>query len=148
MAARNAFVLAGSIWEAVRFFVVLSLLAQIFSAAAGVGPGIIPWLLLGGSGNLLVAVGGIMLSLFPDKYGEMIGFLRLGKVLSVFSFLLLAISGSVGISARTVLMHVGPLSFNQAAVLFAVFAFDLAFLVALVSWHREKIPPMPALPRE
>jgi hypothetical protein len=138
MAPRNAFVLAGSFWEAVRFFVVLSLLAQIFAAGAGYVRGIIPWLLLGGSGNLLVAVGGIMLSLFPDKYGELIGFLRLGKVLSVFSFLLLALSGSLGMSVRAELLRVGPVGLSQAAVLFAVFALDLVYLVALVSWHREK----------
>ncbi|HTP58726.1 MAG TPA: hypothetical protein VMM82_07385, partial [Spirochaetia bacterium] len=131
---RTALVLAGSFWEAVRFFVVLSLLAQIFSAGAG----IIPWLLLGGSGNLLVAVGAFMLSLFPERYGGLIGFLRLGKLLSVFSFLLLALSGSIGISARAELIRVGPVSFPQASVLFTIFALDLAFLVALVSWKKEK----------
>jgi len=138
MAPRTALVFAGSLWEAVRFFVVLSLLAQIFSAGGGYIAGIIPWLLLGGSGNLLVAVGGFMLSLFPATYGQLIGFLRLGKLLSVFSFLLLAVSGTLGVSARAELMRVGPLSLTQASVLFAIFALDLAFLVALVSWRREK----------
>ena len=79
-----------------------------------------------------------MLSLFPDKYKELIGLLRLGKVLCLFSFLLLAIAGSIGTSARVLTLRIGPVSLNQAAVLFAVFALDLAFLVALVSWRMEK----------
>ncbi len=56
MAVRHAFILVGSLWETARFFIVLSLLAQVFSATGNGGPGVIPWLLLGGSGNLLVAV--------------------------------------------------------------------------------------------
>ena len=137
MAIRNAFVLAGSLWEAVRFFVVLSLLAHVF-ASAGYIAGIVPWLLLGGTGNLLVSAGGIMLSLFPVRYEGLIGLLRLGKILSVFSFLLLALSGSIGLSARAEALRIGPVSLTQPAVLFLVFVFDLAFLVALVSWRREK----------
>ncbi|MGO9413363.1 MAG: hypothetical protein ACLQCB_21765 [Spirochaetia bacterium] len=144
MAARHAFLLAGSLWEAVRFFVVLSLLAQVFSAAGGASIGIIPWLLLGGTGNLLVPVGGIMLSLFPLKYGEMIRFLRLGKVLSVFSFVLLAASGALGISMRGEALRIGPVGLTQGAVLFAVFVLDIAFLVILIAWRREKPPALPA----
>jgi hypothetical protein len=136
MAARNALILAGSLWETARFFIVLSILAQFFSAAGGAGPGIIAWLLLGGSGNLLVVAGGVMLSLFPEKYGGLIGFLRLGKVLSVFSFLLLVASGAVGLSARIELLRLGPLS--QGAALFAIFFLDLAFLAVLVAWRPEK----------
>jgi hypothetical protein len=144
MAARHASLLAGSLWEAIRFFVVLSLLAQVFSAASGAGPWIIPWLLLGGSGNLLVSVGGLMLSLFPQKYGELIGFLRLGKLLSVFSFFLLAVSGALGISTRAVALRIGSVSLTQGAVLFAVFVLDVAFLVILIAWRKEKPPVLPS----
>jgi len=143
MAVRHAFILAGSLWETARFFIVLSLLAQIFSATGNSGPGIISWLLLGGSGNLLVAVGGILLSLFPDKYGELIGLLRLGKVLSVFSFLLLVGTGSLGLSLQIEVLRVGPFSLTQGAALLGICFLDLLFLAALVAWRREKRPSFP-----
>ena len=146
MAVRHAFILAGSLWETARFFIVISLLAQLFRAAGNGGPGIIPWLLLGGSGNLLVAVGGFMLSLFPERYGEMIGFLRLGKLLSLFCFLLLMLSGAALISARTEVLQIGPVVLSQGAVLFAVFIFDLLFLAALIGWRPEKRSSLPAAP--
>jgi hypothetical protein len=145
MAVRHAFIMAGSLWEIARFFIVLSLLAQIYYAADNAGPGIIPWLLLGGSGNLLVAVGGIMLSLFPKKYGELIGFLRLGKVLCVFSFLLLFVSGALAASARLEMLRLGSVSLSQGALLFVIFLFDLLFLAALIVWRREKRSAFPAV---
>ena len=145
MAVRHAFILAGSLWETLRFFIVISLLAQLFHAAGNGGPARIPWLLLGGSGNLLVAVGAFMLSLFPERYGETIGLLRLGKVLSVFSFLLLMASGATLISASTEVLQIGPVVLNQGAVLFAVFLLDLLFLAALIWWRREKRPTFPAV---
>ena len=141
MALRHALVLAGSLWEAVRFFVVISLLVLVFRSSLAS----IPWLLLGGSGNLLVAVGGIMLSLFPETCGELIGLLRLGKVLSVFSFVLLVASGAIGISARIEILRLGPFSLSEATVLLIVFLLDLLFLVALIAWRREKGSPFPAV---
>lgn len=141
MALRHAFVLAGSLWEAVRFFIVISLLALVFRSSLAS----IPWLLLGGSGNLLVAVGGLMLSLFPEKYGELIALLRLGKVLSVFSFVLLVVSGAIGAFARMELLRFGPVSLNETGVLLLVFLLDLLFLIALVAWRKGKGSPLPAV---
>lgn len=144
MTARRALVLAGSLWEATRFFIVISFLALLFRAAGEGGAWIIPWLLLGGTGNLLVAVGGIMLSLYPQKYAELIGFLRLGKILAVFSFILLILSGAVGMSATIELVRLGGYGLDQGTVLFAIFVLDLLFLAALVAWKRETPPPAPA----
>ncbi len=144
MPVRHALILAGSLWETVRFFLVISLLAQVFGDAV---QGTVPWLLLAGSSNLLLAVGGFMLSLFPGKYGELIGFLRLGKVLSVFSFVLLIASGAIEVSARIELLRLGPFNVNEGAVLFAVFVLDLLFLVALIMWRREKDARFPAAMR-
>ncbi|HVO39925.1 MAG TPA: hypothetical protein VMV03_12925 [Spirochaetia bacterium] len=140
MTARRAFVLAGSLWETTRFFIVISLLVLLFRSAGEGGAWIIPWLLLGGTGNLLVAVGGIMLSLYPQTYGQLIGFLRLGKILSIFSFLLLILSGAVGMSAAVELVKIGAYGVDQGAVLFAIFILDLLFLAALVAWRKEPQP--------
>jgi len=140
MAARHALLLAGSLWEAIRFFVVLSLLAQLYYAAGAASPQIVPWLLIGGSGNILMAAGGIMISLFPIRYAELIGFLRLGKVLSLFSFLLLGASGAIGFSASEVALRLGPLTLNKGSVLLGILFFDLAFLAVLLAWRVGKPP--------
>ncbi len=138
MAVRHAFILAGSLWETARFFIVISLLAQLFSSAGEGGPWTVPWLLLGGTGNLLLAAGGFMLSLFPEKYGNLIGFLRLGKALSVFAFFLLLLSGAVGVSSQVEILRLGPLSLNEGTVLLGIFILDLLFFAALLAWRREK----------
>ncbi len=142
MPVRHALVLAGSLWEIVRFFLVITLLAQVLGST---GQGAVPWLLLAGSGNLLVAAGGIMLSLFPGRYGELIGFLRLGKVLAVFSFVLLIVSGAVEASTRIGLLRLGPFIVNRGVVLFAVLVLDLLFLVVLIAWRRERGSRFPAV---
>ncbi|HVP18420.1 MAG TPA: hypothetical protein VMU36_05435, partial [Spirochaetia bacterium] len=84
-------------------------------------------------------------SLFPETCGELIGLLRLGKVLSVFSFVLLVASGAIGISARIEILRLGPFSLSEATVLLIVFLLDLLFLVALIAWRREKSSPFPAV---
>jgi len=137
MTARRTLVMAGSLWEAARFFIVISLLALLFRSAGEGGAWIIPWLLFGGTGNMLVAVGGIMISLYPVKYGALIGFLRLGKILAVFSFLLLLLTGAVGMSATIELVKVGMYGVDQGTVLFAIFVLDFLFLAALVAWRPE-----------
>jgi hypothetical protein len=136
MKARHALLLAGSLWEIVRFFLVISLIAALLHAAVGAGPWVLPWLLLGGSGNLVVAAGGIMLSLFPDKHDGVIGLLRVGKILGIFSFLLLLASGALREGAGVTLFSFGRLVVTQGPVLFALFVFDLLFLAILLAWRR------------
>jgi len=147
MAARHVFVLAGSLWETARFFIVISLLARLFRSA-GVGvQWAVPWLLVGGSGNLLMAAGGFMLSLFPDRHKDLIGFLRLGKVLSLFSFVLLLLSGAARLSIAAEVVRLGAVSLTTGAVLFAIFVLDLLSLAALIAWRAEKgSPSFAALP--
>lgn len=79
-----------------------------------------------------------MLSLFPEKYGNLIGFLRLGKALSVFAFILLLLSGAVGVSSQVEILRLGPLSLNEGTVLLGIFILDLLFLAALLAWRQEK----------
>ena len=140
MKARRILLLAGSLWEIVRFFLLVSLLAFILRALSGVGGWVVPWLLLAGSGNLLVAVGGIMLSLFPDRHGGLIGFLRVGKILAVFSYLLLVLSGAMRMVAGVQVVAVGPVALSQGALLVAIFVLDLLFLAVLLAWRAPEAP--------
>jgi hypothetical protein len=138
MTARRVLLALGSLWELVRFFLVLSILALMVRPAGGEGiSGLIPWLLLTGTGNLLVPVGGIMLALFPRRYGNLIGLLRLGQGLSVFSIVILFVSGSLAAAANARLLVIGGRAITVSAAVPALFALDLAYL-ALVVFSREK----------
>jgi hypothetical protein len=140
MNARRVLLLAGSLWEIVRFFLLMSLLVLVLRALSGVGGWVLPWLLLGGSGNLIVAVGGIMLSLFPDRNRGLIGLLRVGKILAVFSFLLLVLSGAMRLAAGIQIFAVGGVAFSQGVLLLAIFALDLLFLAVLLAWRAPEAP--------
>lgn len=135
MKARQALLLAGSLWEIVRFFLLISLLAFLLHAVSGTGRWVFPWLLLCGSGNLLVGAGGIMLALFPDKNGGLVGLLRLGKILALFSYALLLISGAMRMAIGLQVLEVGGLAVTLAALLFVVFVLDLLFLAVLLAWR-------------
>ncbi len=136
--------LAGSLWEIVRFFLLISLLAFLLHAVSGTGRWLFPWLLLCGSGSLLVGAGGIMLSLFPEKNGGVVGLLRLGKILALFSYMLLLFSGAMRMAMDLQVLSIGPLAVTLAAMLFAVFVLDLLFLAVLLGWRAQAAQP--ALP--
>jgi len=135
MKARRALLLAGSLWEILRFFLLISLLAFLFHAVSGTGQWLFPWLLLCGSGNLLVGAGGIMLALFPEKNGGLVGLLRLGKILALFSYALLLFSGAMRTAVGLQVLSLGPFAMTLAAVLFAVCVLDLLFLALLLGWR-------------
>jgi hypothetical protein len=132
MTARRVLLALGSLWDLVRFFLVLSLLSLLVRSAGGEGAGMIPWLLLAGTGNLLVPVGGLMLAVFPDRYGSLVALLRLGKGLSVFSFILLFLSGSIASAANAALLRIGGRAVTGRAAALALFVLDVAFLVLLM----------------
>ena len=142
MTARRVLLALGSLWELVRFFLVLSILALMIRPAGGAvtSSAVMPWLLLAGTGNLLVPVGLLMLAMFPGRYGNLVGLLRLGKGLSVFSILILFVSGSLATAVNAALLVVGGRTISAAAVLLLLFALDLAFLALLV-FSRDKGAP-------
>ena len=135
MKARRALLLAGSLWEIPRFFLLISLLAFLLHAVSGAGRWLFPWLLLCSSGSLLVGAGGIMLGLFPEKNGGLVGLLRLGKILALFSYALLLFSGAMRIAVGLQVLSLGPFAVTLAAVLFVVFVLDLLFLAVLLGWR-------------
>jgi hypothetical protein len=132
MSARRVLLALGSLWDLVRFFLVLSLLVLLGRSASGESSMMIPWLLLAATGNLLIPVGGLMLALFPRQYGNLLGLLRLGKGLSVFAFVLLLLSGSLGVAANAAVMRIGSLPVSSALLAVALFVLDAAFLVLLM----------------
>lgn len=148
MKARRGLLLAGSLWELVRFFLVLLLLAAVLRGAGGAGPWVFPWLLVAGSGNLLIAAGMGMLALFPARYGRMVALLRLGKVLGIFAYVLLVVSGAMRPAAGVELAEVGRFAVRGSVVLAVVALLDVLVLGVLLRWRADEPRPGPDTPRE
>jgi hypothetical protein len=124
---QRALLVAASAWEAARFFLVLHVLGVLL-LGGGVGRWLFPWLLFGGSGSLLAAAGGILLAAFPRRYAGLLGILRLGKILGIFSFLLLMISGALAAVVDRAVAAIGPLLIPLGPLMLGVFALDLLLL--------------------
>lgn len=132
MTARRLLLALGSLWDLVRFFLVISLLLLVVRSAGAGGTPLAAWLLLAGAGNLLLPVGGLMLALFPDRYASLLAFVRLGRALSVFSFVLVIASGGMRAAAAAPLLHLGGRTVSVSALALLVFALDLVLLVLLL----------------
>lgn len=147
MKARRAVLAAGSAWELARFFLVLFLVAAVLRTSAGAGAWVFPWLLVAGSGNLVIAAGSALLALFPGRYARLIGLLRLGKLMSVAAIVLLAVSGALRAASRFQLGGAGRRVLSVGAVLVGIFLLDLLFLAVLLAWRPEE-EPAPAGPQK
>jgi len=145
MTARRGLLLAGSLWELVRTFLVLLLFAAALRNAGVRGAWVFPWLLLAGSGNLVIAAGMGMLALFPTRYARFASLLRLGKVMSLFTVLLIAVSGALRPAVAVELLQTGRGAVSGAPVLVGVVIVDLLLLAVLIRWRAGEEPrPGPA----
>jgi len=138
MKARRALLVVGSVWELARFFLVLFLFAAVLRATAGAGTWVFPWLIVAGSGNLVLCAGSALLALFPARYAPLVALLRLGKILSLFAFILLAISGALRVAAGLAVAGFGRGGLTADVLLVAVFVLDLLFLAVLIRWRPEE----------
>jgi hypothetical protein len=146
MRTQRALLLGGSIWEIMRFFLLALLFAAVLREAVGAGSWVFPWLVAIGSGSLLISAAAGMIALFPDRYGQLMAFLRLGKVLSAFSLFLLLVSGALRVTAGIGIGLAG-IEIPQGVILLCILVLDLLFLAALLSWRQEQAPPdLPAAP--
>jgi hypothetical protein len=139
--ARGVLFALGCAWEAGRFLLVL----RVMDVVVGVGAGhwLVPWLVFGASGSLLTAACAALLAVLPARHAAYLGLLRLGKVLSLFSFVLLALSG--GLAAfidRPVAALVGG-TLPLGPVMVAVFALDLLFLALYAGLRVDTDRPVP-----
>lgn len=135
--------LLGAAWEVVRFL-------ALFTAMLGLDPngerGVVPWLLVFGSGQLALAAAFLFLFLDPAGNRALRPFLVLGKALGLFSALLRALLAPPSpLSAP-----VWPLSLPlpPAALLGIVSLFDLALLGFLLAGRgpARAAPGRPAPP--
>jgi hypothetical protein len=144
MKARRALLVAGSVWELARFFLVLFLFAAVLRAAAGVRSWVFPWLLVVGSGNLLLCAGSALIALFPARYASIVALLRLGKLMSLFAFVLVAVTGALRVAAGYEVAGIGRRGISAGVVLVGVFLLDLLYLAVLIWWRPEEEAPAAA----
>lgn len=134
MGARRLLVLFGSLWDFARFFIVMIILATLFDSAGGWGAGILPWLLTGAASGLLAPVGGVLVGFYPERYSNLVGLLRLGKLLNIFSLALVPLSGAIDLGGGITLLRVGALALSPPLALASILILDLVFLGSLISY--------------
>ena len=132
--------LLGAVWEVVRFL-------ALFTAMLGLDPngerGTVPWLLVFGSGQLVLAAAFLFLFLDSAGYRVLRPLLVLGKSLGLFSALLRVLQAPPSPLSAPVWLFSLPLP--PAALLGLVVLFDLALLGFLLA-GRGPSRPAPARP--
>ena len=138
-------------WDFARFFVVLLITLFIFRSASGWGLSVAPWLLAASAAGLIVPVGELLLCLYPERYANLLAFLVLGKVLNVFSLLLLFFSGALASSLSPVLFTVAGAGITETGACSAVAVLDLSSLALVTAFGAgmaaaRRPDPAPRLP--
>jgi hypothetical protein len=104
------------------------------------------WLLVLGNGGLLVTASLLFLYMDPRHFRVLLNLVRLGKILGLFSALLLFILEPIGTGLRFLYMEFLPYRIAPFSLLLIVSVADLIFLFLLFSYQIEETPPSPPVP--
>lgn len=137
MTAKRISIFLFSLWDIARFFLLVSIVVSMFDAVGARRTTITAWLLLPSSAALLVPVGGILLTLYPVRFANLVGLLRFGKALNLFSLFLLLVSG-LTMNRAEGQYGLGSFGLAQTAFIFLVMLGDLIFLGLLISYKTEE----------
>lgn len=140
MTAKRISIFLFSLWDIARFFILVSVIVSLCDAVGARRATLAAWLLLPASAALLVPVGGILLTLYPARFANLVGLLRLGKALNLFSLFLLLVSGFTPGNPEGQ-YPLGSFGLTQAFFLFLVMLGDLIFLGLLISFKTEENGP-------
>lgn len=142
-----------AIWELLRFCAVFLAVWIVFRQILETNSQGIYWLLVLGNGGLLVAASLLFLYVDPRRFRVLLNLVRLGKILGLFSALLLIILEPVGIGLRFLSVGFLPYRIAPFSLLLVVSVADLIFLFLLFSYQieetsggqqeKEKEPPLP-----
>jgi hypothetical protein len=143
MKIRRVFFLIAAIWELLRFCVIFLAGWIVFRQVLEMNDQGIYWLLVIGNGGLLVAASLLFLFVDPPRFRVLLNLVRLGKILGLFSALLLIILEPIGSGLR--FLSVGFLPYRVApfSLLLTVSVADLIFLFLLFSYQLEITSPSP-----
>ena len=132
-----------AIWELLRFCAIFLAVWIIFRRSLETNNQGIYWLLVLGNGGLLVAASLLFLYVDPRRFRVLLNLARMGKILELFSALLLIILEPVGTGLRFLSVGFVPYRVAPFSLLLVVSAADLIFLFLLFSSQIEETPSPP-----
>ena len=136
MKINRYFFLINSIWEVLRFFLLFTVLVLTFRLVILINRQAIFWLILFGSGQLLLPAGLIFLFINPEKNYILINIIRLGKILGIFASVLLILFEPFSLGLRSSSLKLLTFSLTPIALLLCITFFDLIFLLILLSYKQ------------
>jgi hypothetical protein len=137
MKLKRVFFLIGALWELGRFLLLFSALLLTFHQVVVGNRQTVCWLLLFGAPQLLLPAGLLVLYTASGAQPALLNLMRLGKILAVFSSLLLFVLEPLG-------LHLGYggslISFllTPLFILVGVVFVDIVFLFFLLSYSPER----------
>ena len=132
MKIHRVFFLTAAIWELLRFFAVFLAVWIVFSRTLETNNQGIYWLLILGNGGLLMSASLLFLYVDPARFRVLLNLVRLGKILGLFSALLLIILEPVGTGLRFLSVGFLPYRIAPFSVLLVVSVVDLIMLFVLL----------------
>jgi hypothetical protein len=137
MHLKRVFFLINALWELVRFLLLFTALMLTFHLVVITNRQAVFWLLVFGSPQLLLPAGLLVVYLQPGRQPALLNLLRLGKILAVFSSLLLFALEPLGLYLG---LRGSLLSFlvTPLFILLAVLFIDVIFLFFLLSYSPGK----------
>jgi hypothetical protein len=141
MKIHRAFFLITAIWELLRFCALFLAVWITFRQILETNRQGIYWLLVLGNGGLLVGAALLFLFVDPRRFRILLNLVRLGKILGLFSALLLIIAEPIGTGLS--FLSAGFLSYRIApfSLLIIVSVADLIFLFLLFTYQSGETPP-------
>jgi hypothetical protein len=143
MKIRRAFFLIAAIWELLRFCAIFLAVWIVFRQILETNSQGIYWLLVLGNGGLLVTASLLFLFVNPGAFRVLLNLARLGKLLGLFSALLLIILEPIGTGLRFLSTGFPPFRIAPFSILLVLSVADLIFLFLLFSYQFETPSPSP-----
>jgi hypothetical protein len=148
MKIRRVFFLITAVWELLRFCAIFVAVWIIFRQVLETNRQGIYWLLVLGNGGLLMTASLLFLYMDPPRFRVLLNLVRLGKILGLFSALLLIILEPIGTGLRFLSAGFLPYRIAPFSVLLVVSVMDMIFLFLLFSYQIENTPPSPPVDRQ
>ncbi len=138
MKIHRLFFLLGSLWELLRVLVRFLALGSTCRRERLIDTQAIFWLVLFGSANLLMPAGLLFLYLDPHNRRTLLNLMRMGKLLGLFSALLLILLEPIGTGLSGFPLNFLPYTIAPFSMLLFVAVSDLFFLFLLFSYRGER----------
>jgi len=136
-----------AIWEFLRFLTLFLAVWVTFRQVIQNNNQAIYWLLIFGNGGLLITAALVFLYVDPRLSRTLLNLVRLGKILGLFSALLLIVLEPVGMGLRSLSLAFFPYSVAPLSILLILCCIDLVLLFLLFSYQNatasQADPPLP-----